>query len=76
MKVTYEEPPEIKESKYPYFGEILDDEGSLVVMFTKKDTGMVVKDTSKTWDLYHHAEDWAENLFTKLDNFSVTFSVP
>ncbi len=77
MKVTYgNEPKKIEEPAYPYFGKVLNEDDCLVVMFTKPSTGMVVKDTSQTWELYHHAEDWSENLFTKLDNFSVTFSVP
>ena len=76
MKVTYGNEPKKEEPKYPYFGEFVRDNGSYVVMFTKESTGIVVKSEDKYNPLFLFSDDWIEDIFNKLDNFSVTLSVP
>lgn len=74
MKVTYEEKP--NQNTYPYFGRYNKCDIDFVVLFSKPTTGFVVKTNSTARPLYQYQDSWAEECFQKLDNFSVTFSVP
>ena len=81
MKVTYgNEPKKIEEPTYPYFGVTHAEDGRFVVMFTSPRTGMVVQSENKEIPLYEYGcsgyVPWIESEFKKLENFSVTFSVP
>lgn len=78
MKVTYGNEPKKSEPIYPYFGEVRADDGinDFVVMFIKPQSGIVVKTDAPTVPMYKYSERWVESNFKRLDNFSVTFSVP
>lgn len=77
MNVTYGDEPKKEESKYPYFGHYTNNSGiDFVVMFVAPETGMIVKTNSTNRPLYAFGEQWSEEYYVKLDNFSVTFSVP
>lgn len=80
MKVTYgKNVTKPTKPTYPYFGETHSEDGRFVVMFTSPRTGMVVQSENKERPLYEYGGDgdcWVESEFKKLDNFSVTFSVP
>lgn len=76
MKIEYgPEQKNEEKSKYPYFGEVVDEDGRMVVMFTGPSKGMVVMANSESdYNLYEFGEDWSEEIFIKLENFSVKFS--
>lgn len=77
MKVTYgKTPKKIEEPAYPYFGEFNNGKCVFVVMFTKKCTGIIVKSNDVDRPIHYYSSDFSEISFKKLDNFSVTFSVP
>lgn len=71
-KVKKEKKPELP--KYPYFGELKDDCGKVVVLFTGVEKGMVVESTNSDHKMYEIRLNWAESNFKKIDNYSITIS--
>jgi hypothetical protein len=70
MKVEVKE-NEVKASiKYPYLG--INKESDLIVLFTRKVCGVVVKSDENNY-LGHYAENWHEVIFTPF-NGTITLS--
>lgn len=74
MKILYNGVlPKIEENKYPYFGQ---DKYGTVILFNKPKCGMCVAVGENDEDLVLFEYDvvWAEKLFTRISNYSITIT--
>lgn len=65
--------PKIPKKSYPYFGQ---DEDGTVILFNKPKCGMCVNvgDTDEDSVLFEYDVVWAEELFTRIPNYSITIT--